>query len=151
MCEASITCNSSTLPIRWSRWLGALARAWEEGCAVSSGTKVKCLISSSMSPPSSATPSLGIWETPIVGLGIWALLRMMVYSLIRSSLCITWSTLGIFTLALKIKDMTRIGNGKVSLEFLFVMHVRTYVNHVRNNCHLELANPLTKCTLLVIG
>ena len=27
---------------------------------------------------------------------------------------------------------------------------RTYVNHVRNICHLELANPLTKCTLLVI-
>ena len=25
------------------------------------------------------------------------------------------------------------------------------VNHVRNICHLELANPLTKCTLLVIG
>ena len=29
--------------------------------------------------------------------------------------------------------------------------VRTYVNHVRNICHLELANPLTKRTLLVIG
>ena len=29
--------------------------------------------------------------------------------------------------------------------------VRTYVNHVKNKCHLELANPLTKCTLLVIG
>ena len=28
--------------------------------------------------------------------------------------------------------------------------VRTYVNHVRNICHLELANPLTKQTLLVI-
>ena len=28
--------------------------------------------------------------------------------------------------------------------------VRTYMNHVRNKCHLELANPLTKCTLLVI-
>ena len=26
----------------------------------------------------------------------------------------------------------------------------TYVNHVRNICHLELANHLTKCTLLVI-
>ena len=29
-------------------------------------------------------------------------------------------------------------------------HVRTYVNHVRNIYHLELANPLTKRTLLVI-
>ena len=29
--------------------------------------------------------------------------------------------------------------------------IRTYVNHVRNICHLELANLLTKCTLLVIG
>ena len=28
--------------------------------------------------------------------------------------------------------------------------VRTYVNHVKNICHLELANPLTKRTLLVI-
>ena len=28
--------------------------------------------------------------------------------------------------------------------------VRTYVNHVKNICHLELANPLTKHTLLVI-
>ena len=28
--------------------------------------------------------------------------------------------------------------------------VRTYVNHVRNICHLELANPLTKRTLLLI-
>ena len=29
--------------------------------------------------------------------------------------------------------------------------VRTYVKHVKNICHLELANPLTKRTLLVIG
>ena len=29
--------------------------------------------------------------------------------------------------------------------------VRTYVNHVKNICHLELTNPLTKHTLLVIG
>ena len=29
--------------------------------------------------------------------------------------------------------------------------VRTYVNHVRNIYHLELANSLTKCTLLVFG
>ena len=29
--------------------------------------------------------------------------------------------------------------------------VRTNVNYVKNICHLELANPLTKCTLLVIG
>ena len=28
--------------------------------------------------------------------------------------------------------------------------IRIYVNHVRNICHLELANPLTKHTLLVI-
>ena len=29
--------------------------------------------------------------------------------------------------------------------------VKTYVNHVRNICHLELANPMTKRILLVIG
>ena len=29
--------------------------------------------------------------------------------------------------------------------------VRTYVNHVKNICHSELAYPLTKRTLLVIG
>ena len=29
--------------------------------------------------------------------------------------------------------------------------VRIYMNHVRNICPLELANSLTKCTLLVIG
>ena len=29
--------------------------------------------------------------------------------------------------------------------------VRTYVNHVKNICHLELANSLIKRTLLVIG
>ena len=28
--------------------------------------------------------------------------------------------------------------------------VGTYVDHVKNICHLELANPFTKCTLLVI-
>ena len=28
--------------------------------------------------------------------------------------------------------------------------VRIYLNHVKNICHLELANPLTKRTLLVI-
>ena len=33
----------------------------------------------------------------------------------------------------------------------FIKPVRTYVNHVRKICHLELANPLTKHTLLVIG
>ena len=32
-----------------------------------------------------------------------------------------------------------------------VKDVRTYVNYVRNICHLELANPLKKRTLLVIG
>ena len=31
------------------------------------------------------------------------------------------------------------------------LNVRTYVDHVKNICHLELANPLTKHTLLVIG
>ena len=36
-------------------------------------------------------------------------------------------------------------------EVLVNHHVRTYVNHVNNICHLELANPLTKHTLLVIG
>ena len=29
--------------------------------------------------------------------------------------------------------------------------VRTYVNQVRNICHLELANPLKKHALLVLG
>ena len=29
--------------------------------------------------------------------------------------------------------------------------VRTYVDYVKNICHLELANLLTKCTLFVIG
>ena len=29
--------------------------------------------------------------------------------------------------------------------------VRTYMEHVMNICHIELANPLTKHTLLVIG
>ena len=33
---------------------------------------------------------------------------------------------------------------------LGVVHVRTYVNHVKNICHIELANPLTKRILLVI-
>ena len=28
---------------------------------------------------------------------------------------------------------------------------RTYMNQVKNICHLELADPLTKYTLLVIG
>ena len=115
-----MTCNSSTLPIKWSRRLGVHAHTWEEGCAVSSGTKVKCSISSLVSPPSS---SLGIWETPTNGLRIWALLQIMVCALIRSYLCMTWSPLEFFTLALKIRDMTRFGNGKVRLEFLFVMHL----------------------------
>ena len=29
--------------------------------------------------------------------------------------------------------------------------VKTYVELIKNICHIELANPLTKCTLLVIG
>ena len=37
----------------------------------------------------------------------------------------------------------------ISLTMMF--SVRTYVNHVRNINHLELANPLTKHTLLVVG
>ena len=121
MWESSMPYICLTLSIRWSRQSSARACAWEEGCVVSSGTEVKCSISSLMSPPSSATLSLGIWETPTDGLGIWALFRVMVYALIRSSLCITWSPLGIFTLALVIRDMTSLGNGRVSLEFLFVM------------------------------
>ena len=119
--EASITCNSSTLPIIWSRQSSALACAWEEGCVMSSETEVKCSISSSVSPPYSAASSLGIWKTPIDDPRIWTLLRIMVYTLIGSFLCITWSPLSIFTFALKIRDMTRLKNGRVSLEFLFVM------------------------------
>ena len=121
ICKASITCNSLTLLIRWLRLSGALACAWEKGCAVSSGTEVKCSISSLVSPPSSTTSSIGIWETLTIGPGIWALLWMMVCSLIWSFLCITWNPLEIFTLALKIRDMTRLRNGRVSLELLFVM------------------------------
>ena len=34
---------------------------------------------------------------------------------------------------------------------LISIFVRTYVDYVKNICHLELANHLTKCTLLVIG
>ena len=60
MWEASIPCNSSTRLIRRSRRSGALARAWEEGSAVSSGTEVKCSISSLVSPSSSTASSLGI-------------------------------------------------------------------------------------------
>ena len=41
-----------------------------------------------------------------------------------------------------------IAEGKISLSRVIV--VRTYVNHVKNICHLELANPLTKRILLVI-
>ena len=89
MWESSMPYICSTLSIRWSRRSSARACAWEEGCVVSSGTEVKCSISSLMSPPSSATLSLGIWETPTNGPGIWALFRVMVYALIRSSLCIT--------------------------------------------------------------
>ena len=33
---------------------------------------------------------------------------------------------------------------------MVLVFVRIYVNHVKNIYHLELANPLTKCTLLVI-
>ena len=34
---------------------------------------------------------------------------------------------------------------------MLLFYVRTYVDHVKNICHLELANPLTKRTLLVIA
>ena len=34
---------------------------------------------------------------------------------------------------------------------LISIFVRTYLDYVKNICHLELANHLTKCTLLVIG
>ena len=32
-----------------------------------------------------------------------------------------------------------------------IIRVRTYVDHVKNICHLELANPLSKHSLLVFG
>ena len=121
MWESNIVCISSTLPSRRSTRLGALTCAWEEGYGISSGTEVKRSISSSMLPHSSASSSLGIWDTPMLGPGMWALLRMMVCSLIGSSLCIIVSLLGIFTLAFKTRDMTRLGNGKVSLAVLFLM------------------------------
>ena len=38
-----------------------------------------------------------------------------------------------------------------SLALNCVIPVRTYANYVKNICHLSLANPLTKQTLLVIG
>ena len=123
MWESSMPYICSTLSIRWSRRSSACACAWEEGCVVSFGTEVKCSISSSVSPSSSATLSLGIWETLTDDSGIWALFQVMVCALIGSSLCITWSPLGIVTLALVIRDMTRLGNYRVNFEFLFVMHL----------------------------
>ena len=36
-------------------------------------------------------------------------------------------------------------------DYYKIKSVRTYVDHVKNICHLELANLLTKHTLLVIG
>ena len=42
-------------------------------------------------------------------------------------------------------------SSKVHCEALLKVFVRTYVEHVMNICHIELANPLTKRTLLVIG
>ena len=39
----------------------------------------------------------------------------------------------------------------VKWKFQKIVDVRTYVEHVMNICHIELANPLIKCTLLVIG
>ena len=45
----------------------------------------------------------------------------------------------------------RIRKNKNYKERIVILNVRTYVNHVRNICHLELANPMTKCTLVVIG
>ena len=47
-----------------------------------------------------------------------------------------------------VKRIRKIKNDK---ERVVILNVRTYVNHVRNICHLELANPMIKCTLLVIG
>ena len=40
--------------------------------------------------------------------------------------------------------------GTTECEKSTVTCVSTYMNHVRNICHLELANPLTKHTLFVI-
>ena len=40
---------------------------------------------------------------------------------------------------------------RISSHYTYPILVRTYVNHVRNICHLEFTNPLTKRTLLVIG
>ena len=40
------------------------------------------------------------------------------------------------------------------MDFIIILvdlFVRIYMEHIMNTCHLELANPLTKHTLLVIG
>ena len=49
-----------------------------------------------------------------------------------------------------------LGNHTILISFRFFLYswdddVRTYVDHVKNIYHLELANPWTKRTLLVIG
>ena len=53
----------------------------------------------------------------------------MIYDFSHMIICLLWFCHGL-------------PNGKI---------VRTYVNHVTNICHLELANPLIKRTLFVIG
>ena len=40
---------------------------------------------------------------------------------------------------------------KICTRHVLNVVIRTYVDHVKNICRLELANPLTKQTLLVIG
>jgi len=67
-----------TRAMRWSRQSGPHAYAWEDGCAELSGAEVNLSISSSVSPPSFSTLSLGIWETPILGPVMWALLLVTV-------------------------------------------------------------------------
>ena len=43
-----------------------------------------------------------------------------------------------------------IPGGQLSNSIYVSLNIRTYVDHVKNICHLELANPLTKHILLVI-
>ena len=64
--------------MRQSRRSGPCACAWEDGYVELSGAEVYLSISSSVSPPSSSTLSLGILETPVLGLVMWALLLVTV-------------------------------------------------------------------------
>ena len=64
--DSSMPYIYSILARRWSRWSGPRACACEDGCAEPSGVEVNLSISSSVSPSSSLTSSLGIWETPVL-------------------------------------------------------------------------------------